>query len=200
MNLSDLALISVARRVETAQRGRLDPVIGREEEIRRLVQVLCRRRKNNPLLLGEPGVGKTAIVEGLAQRIVTGDVPRSLADSHLISLDMAALVAGTSQRGQFEERLKAVLDEVAEADGRVILFIDEMHTVVGAGQVGEGSMDASHLLKPRLARGELRCIGATTLDEYQRYIEKDAAFERRLQVRACILHTANWSSRAKLRL
>jgi ATP-dependent Clp protease ATP-binding subunit ClpB len=163
-----------------AREGRLDPVIGRDEEIRRTIQILSRRTKNNPVLIGEPGVGKTAIAEGLAQRIVTGDVPESLKDRKLIALDMGALIAGAKYRGEFEERLKAVLKEVTESQGNIILFIDEIHTVVGAG-ASQGAMDAGNLLKPMLARGELRCIGATTLDEYRKYIEKDAALERRFQ-------------------
>lgn len=165
---------------EAAREGKLDPVIGRDDEIRRTIQILSRRTKNNPVLIGEPGVGKTAIVEGLAQRILAGDVPQSLKDRKLIALDMGALIAGAKFRGEFEERLKAVLKEVIESKGNIILFIDEIHTVVGAGAT-QGAMDASNLLKPMLARGELRCIGATTLDEYRKYIEKDAALERRFQ-------------------
>ncbi len=165
---------------ELAKAGKLDPVIGRDDEIRRTIQILSRRTKNNPVLIGEPGVGKTAIVEGLAQRIVNRDVPESLRDRQLIGLDMGSLIAGAKYRGEFEERLKAVLKEVTDSEGNIILFIDEIHTVVGAGAV-QGAMDAGNLLKPMLARGELRCIGATTLDEYRKYIEKDAALERRFQ-------------------
>ncbi|MGF1513402.1 MAG: Clp protease N-terminal domain-containing protein, partial [Elainellaceae cyanobacterium] len=165
---------------QSAREGKLDPVIGRDDEIRRTVQILSRRTKNNPVLIGEPGVGKTAIAEGLAQRIINGDVPESLKDRKLIALDMGALIAGAKYRGEFEERLKAVLKEVTDSEGHIILFIDEIHTVVGAGAT-QGAMDAGNLLKPMLARGELRCIGATTLDEYRKYIEKDAALERRFQ-------------------
>ena len=166
---------------ESARTGKLDPVIGRDEEIRRVIQVLSRRTKNNPVLIGEPGVGKTAVVEGLAQRIVEEDVPESLKNKRVIALDLAAMVAGAKYRGEFEERLQAVLREITESDGEIITFIDEMHTVVGAGASGEGSMDAGNMLKPMLARGELRMVGATTLDEFRKHIEKDAALERRFQ-------------------
>jgi ATP-dependent Clp protease ATP-binding subunit ClpB len=165
---------------DEAREGKLDPVIGREEEIRRVLQVLSRRTKNNPVLIGEPGVGKTAIVEGIAHRIVSGDVPETLKSKSVVMLDMATLIAGTSFRGQFEERLKSVIREVTESNGQIILFIDEIHTLIGAGSA-QGSMDASNILKPALARGDLRCIGATTLDEYQKYIERDPALERRFQ-------------------
>ena len=163
-----------------AQRGKMDPVIGRDEEIRRVIQVLSRRTKNNPVLIGEPGVGKTAIVEGLAQRVANGDVPETLRDKRVLSLDLGALIAGAKYRGEFEDRLKAVLKEITRSEGQIVLFIDEMHTLVGAG-AAEGAVDAANLLKPMLARGELRCVGATTLDEYRKYIEKDAALERRFQ-------------------
>ena len=165
---------------ERAREGKLDPVIGRDEEIRRVLQILSRRTKNNPMLIGEPGTGKTAIAEGLAQRIVRGDVPENLRSKQIFSLDMGALVAGAKYKGEFEERLKAIVNEVTQSDGEIILFIDEIHTLVGAGK-GEGAMDAANILKPALARGELRSIGATTLDEYQKYFEKDKALERRFQ-------------------
>jgi ATP-dependent Clp protease ATP-binding subunit ClpB len=166
---------------EAARAGQLDPVIGRDDEVRRVIQVLSRRTKNNPVLIGEPGVGKTAVVEGLAQRIVAGDVPESLLGKRVISLDMSTMIAGAKYRGDFEERLQAVLAEIKESNGEVITFIDEMHTVVGAGATGEGAMDAGNMLKPMLARGELRMVGATTLDEFRKYIEKDPALERRFQ-------------------
>ena len=163
-----------------AKAGKLDPVIGRDTEIRDVIRILSRKTKNNPVLIGEPGVGKTAIVEGLAQRIIRGDVPEGLKDRTVFSLDMTALMAGAMYRGQFEERLKAVLKEIKESEGKIILFIDEIHTIVGAGKT-EGSTDAGNMLKPLLARGELHCVGATTLDEYRKYMEKDAALERRFQ-------------------
>ena len=165
---------------ELAKKGKLDPVVGRDEEIRRIIQVLNRRTKNNPILIGEPGVGKTAVVEGLAQRIIRGDVPESLKDVKLCALDMGGLVAGAKFRGEFEERLKAVLKEVEDSNGQIVLFIDEIHTIIGAGAT-DGAMDAGNLLKPMLARGVLRTIGATTINEYRKYIEKDPAFERRFQ-------------------
>ena len=166
--------------VKLAREGKIDPVIGRDEEIRRIVRILSRKTKNNPVLIGEPGVGKTAVVEGLAQRILRGDVPEGLKDRTIFQLDMGALIAGAKYRGEFEERLKAVLKEIQTSDGRILLFIDELHTIVGAG-AAEGAMDAGNMLKPMLARGELHCIGATTLDEYRKHIEKDAALERRFQ-------------------
>src|SRR6266702_4148043 len=165
---------------ELARKGKIDPVIGRDEEIRRVIQVLSRRTKNNPVLIGEPGVGKTAIVEGLAQRIVRGDVPEGLKDKRIFELNIGSLLAGAKYRGEFDERLKAVLKEIAASEGQIILFIDELHTVVGAG-AAEGAVDAANMLKPMLARGELHTIGATTLDEYRKYIEKDAALELRFQ-------------------
>ncbi|MDW7679904.1 MAG: Clp protease N-terminal domain-containing protein, partial [bacterium] len=165
---------------DLANRGKLDPVIGRDEEIRRAIQVLSRRTKNNPVLVGDPGVGKTAIIEGIAQRIASGDVPEGLKQKTVFQLDMGALIAGAKYRGEFEDRLKAVLKEIQESDGRIILFIDELHTIVGAG-AAEGAVDAGNMLKPMLARGELRLIGATTMDEYRKYIEKDKALERRFQ-------------------
>ncbi len=165
---------------ERARMGKLDPVIGRDEEIRRVIQVLSRRSKNNPVLIGEPGVGKTAIAEGLAQRVIAGDVPETLKNRRVISLDIGSLIAGAKYRGEFEDRLKSVLREVSEANGQIILFIDELHTIVGAGNA-EGAADAANMLKPALARGELRCVGATTLDEFRKHIEGDAALARRFQ-------------------
>ena len=166
---------------ERAKMGKLDPVIGRDEEIRRVLQILSRRTKNNPILVGEAGVGKTAIVEGIAHRIVNGDVPENLKNRQIYSLDMGALIAGAKYKGEFEERLKAVVKEVVSSNGEVILFIDEIHTLVGAGR-SDGAMDAANILKPALARGDLRAVGATTLDEYQKYFEKDKALERRFQM------------------
>ena len=166
---------------EMAREGKLDPVIGRDEEVRRVLQILSRRTKNNPILVGEPGVGKTAIAEGIAQRIVQGDVPENLKSKIIFSLDMGALIAGAKYKGEFEERLKGVIKEVVESEGEVILFIDEIHTLVGAGR-SDGAMDAANILKPALARGELRAVGSTTLDEYQKYIEQDKALERRFQM------------------
>lgn len=167
--------------VGDAKAGKLDPVIGRDDEIRRVLQILSRRTKNNPILIGEPGTGKTAIAEGLAQRIVRGDVPENLKEKEIYTLDMGALVAGAKYKGEFEERLKGVINAVMESEGKIILFIDEIHTLVGAGG-GDGAMDAANILKPALARGELRAIGATTLNEYQKYFEKDKALERRFQI------------------
>jgi ATP-dependent Clp protease ATP-binding subunit ClpB len=179
---------------DIARRGKLDPVIGRDEEIRRVVQVLSRRTKNNPVLIGEPGVGKTAIAEGLAQRIVSGDVPETLKNKRLIQLDLSALMAGAKYRGEFEERLKAVLKEITEAEGRYVVFIDELHTIAGAG-AAEGAMDAGNMLKPALARGELRVVGATTLDEYRKHIEKDAALER--DSSPCSSASRPWRTRSR---
>ena len=166
--------------IEEVAKGKIDPVIGRDEEIRRVIQILSRKTKNNPVLIGEPGVGKTAIVEGLAWRIFKGDVPFSLKNKTIFELDLGSLIAGAKYRGEFEERLKATLNEVIKSNGQIIMFIDEIHTLIGAGKT-DGAMDAANLLKPMLARGEIHCIGATTLDEYRKYIEKDPAFERRMQ-------------------
>ena len=166
--------------VKAAKEGKIDPVIGRDEEIRNITRILSRKTKNNPVLIGEPGVGKTAIVEGLANRIIKGDVPNSLKDKTIWELDMGALIAGAKYRGEFEDRLKAVLKEIKDSNGKIIMFIDEIHLIVGAGAL-EGAMDAGNLLKPMLARGEILCIGATTLNEYRKYIEKDGALERRFQ-------------------
>src|SRR3546814_11378772 len=178
---SDVCSSDLSRNLnELAREGKLDPVIGRDEEIRRVIQILSRRTKDNPGLVGEPGVGKTAIAEGIAHRIIDGDVPENLKSKTVYSLDMGALVAGAKYKGEFEERLKAVVKEVTQSDGLIVLFIDEIHTLVGAGG-GQGAMDAANILKPALARGELRAIGATTLDEYQKYFEKDKALERRFQ-------------------
>ena len=174
-------LSKVGRNInEEVKKGKIDPVIGRDEEIRKIIEILARKTKNNVILLGEPGVGKTAILEGLAERIVKDDVPSILKDKTIYELDMGALVAGPKYRGEFEERLKSVLDEVKKSDGQIILFIDELHTIVGAGKT-DGSLDAGNMLKPMLARGELHCIGATTVDEYRKYIETDKALERRFQ-------------------
>ncbi len=177
----DQALARYARDLcDLARRGKIDPIIGRDEEIRRVIQILSRRTKNNPVLIGSPGVGKTAVAEGLARRLVEGDVPEGLKGKRIVALDMGALIAGAKYRGEFEERLKAVIKEVTDAEGEILLFIDEMHTLVGAGKT-DGAMDASNILKPALARGELHCVGATTLDEYRLHIEKDPALERRFQ-------------------
>jgi ATP-dependent Clp protease ATP-binding subunit ClpB len=182
MDLKQLTIDSYARNLnDLASSGKLDPVIGRDDEIRRVLQILSRRTKNNPILIGEPGVGKTAIAEGLAQRIVSGDVPENLRSKKVYSLDMGALIAGAKYQGEFEERLKNVVKEVVDSEGEIILFIDEIHTLVGAG-ASNGAMDAANILKPALARGELQAVGATTLNEYQKYFEKDKALERRFQI------------------